>query len=44
MDSYETNYNMLNWILQFGSSAEVLEPESLREQIKKEINSLKALY
>lgn len=36
--------NMVNWILQFGSSAEVLEPESLREEIKKEITSLKALY
>ena len=37
-------FNMMNWILQFGSSAEVLEPESLREQIKREINSIKALY
>ena len=37
-------FNMMSWILQFGSAAEVLEPESLREKIKIEINSIKALY
>jgi predicted DNA-binding transcriptional regulator YafY len=33
-----------NWALQFGDDAEVLEPDSLREDIAKEIHKLSARY
>ncbi|TDX59018.1 helix-turn-helix transcriptional regulator [Orenia marismortui] len=32
------------WILKYGSSAEVLEPESLREEIKDEIKGMMGVY
>jgi len=35
---------MISWILQFKSSAEVIEPESLRIQIKKTLISMQSLY
>ena len=37
-------FNMIGWILQFGYGVEVLEPGSLRERIKEELNSMKDLY
>jgi len=33
-----------SWILSFGSSAEVLSPESLRDEIKQELQSASSLY
>lgn len=33
-----------NWVLQFGSDAEVLEPESLREEIMAEVEELRKVY
>ena len=45
---YERNASMtpeiLMWLLSFGAEAEVLEPESLRQAVKKEAVKLAALY
>ena len=30
------NYEIISWIMGFGAAAEVIEPESLRKQIKEE--------
>lgn len=38
------NYELRNWILGFGASAKVIEPASLREQIKEELAKAVALY
>jgi predicted DNA-binding transcriptional regulator YafY len=35
---------MVEWIMQFGSSVEVLEPEILKEKIRGEIEKMKAIY
>ncbi len=40
-DSY---YETLSFVLSFGSSVEVIEPEWLREEVKKEALELKKLY
>jgi len=37
-------WKMIPWILHFGASIEVLEPEWLRTKIKDEINGLRKLY
>ncbi len=37
-------FNMISWILQFGSQAEIVEPESLRDKIRIEIDRIKTLY
>ena len=37
-------FNMLSWILQFGSQAEVIEPKNLRERIKAEVDAIRNLY
>ena len=31
------NYEIISWIMGFGSAAEIIEPESLRKQIKEEL-------
>jgi len=36
--------NMVEWIMQFGSSVEVLEPEVLKENIREEIGKMQAIY
>jgi len=33
-----------NWVLQFGANAEVLEPESLRAEIRAEVDKLEKVY
>jgi len=33
-----------NWLLQFGSGAEVLAPEGLREAYKQEIETMRGTY
>lgn len=35
---------LLGWIMQWGSSAEVLSPPSVLEEVKKEINKMKTTY
>jgi predicted DNA-binding transcriptional regulator YafY len=35
---------VLNWVLQFGDDAEVLQPISLREDITEEIRRISARY
>ena len=35
---------MRNWVLQFADDAEVLQPDSLRDDIAKEINKLSVRY
>jgi predicted DNA-binding transcriptional regulator YafY len=32
------NYEIISWIMGFGSAAEVIEPESLRKQIMEEFD------
>ena len=36
--------NILPWILQFGSKAEVIEPEELRKKLQKESNNIVKIY
>jgi hypothetical protein len=38
------NNELINWILKLGSNAEVLEPESLRQEIKTEITKMQRRY
>lgn len=38
------NYEIVSWILGFGASARVLEPESLRERIRNELETAVRLY
>lgn len=37
-------FNMISWILQFGSQAEIIEPESLRARITEEVDKIRSLY
>ncbi|MFH1113187.1 MAG: WYL domain-containing protein [Pseudomonadota bacterium] len=38
------NYEIVSWILGFGSAAEVLSPESLKQRIAKELDAARARY
>ena len=38
------NYEIISWIMGFGSAAEVIEPESLRKQIMQEFDSAARQY
>ncbi len=38
------NYEVLSWILGFGSKAEVLEPPELRDRINQELGRAMARY
>ncbi len=38
------NYEIVSWILGFGSAAEVLNPASLKERIARELDAARALY
>ena len=35
---------LVSWIMQFGDKIEVIEPKSLREQVKKKAQEIGALY
>ncbi|MEQ8223076.1 MAG: WYL domain-containing protein [Candidatus Eremiobacterota bacterium] len=37
-------FNMVSWILKYGSHVTVLEPEELRERIKDEVSKIMTLY
>ncbi len=38
------NYEIISWIMGFGSAAEVIEPESLRKQIMQEFDMAARQY
>jgi predicted DNA-binding transcriptional regulator YafY len=38
------NYEIISWIMGFGSAAEVIEPESLRKQIVQEFDMAARQY
>ena len=40
----DSNYELNNWILKLGCNAEVLEPESLRQEIEMEIDKMLRRY
>jgi predicted DNA-binding transcriptional regulator YafY len=40
----DSNYELNNWILKLGCNAEVLEPESLRQEIETEIDKMLRRY
>ena len=35
---------LVSWIMQFGDKIEVLEPKSLRDQVKKKAEEISSLY
>ena len=37
-------YNMLPWIIKFGGNTQVIEPEILKNKIKKELNKMRSRY
>lgn len=38
------NRELLTWVMYFGKNVEILEPESLREMMRKEVNEMVAFY
>ena len=39
-----SNAEVLSWVLSFGAGAEVIEPESLRDEIERELERARARY
>ena len=37
-------YGLIKWVLSMGSSAEILEPQSLRDEMKEHVNAMYGMY